>query len=86
VCYDRTTDKDVKYLVQAERHMADGEQHILRQRAFVAQLERDGRDASLSRNLLQCFEDLQRLHIADFHRLLEELADSAATDRNVGTG
>jgi hypothetical protein len=81
-------DKDVKlkYLVQAERHMADGEQHILRQRAIVAQLERDGRDASLSRSLLQCFEDLQRLHIADFHRLLEELAaDSATMDRNVRT-
>jgi hypothetical protein len=81
-------DKDVKlkYLVQAERHMADGEQHILRQRSIVAQLERDGRDTSLSRSLLQCFEDLQRLHIADFHRLLEELADSATTGRNLRTG
>ena len=78
-------DVKLKYLVQAERHMADGEQHIVRQRAIVAQLERDGRDASLSRSLLQCFEDLQRLHIADFHRLPEELADSAAPERNIRT-
>jgi len=80
------TDLKVKYLVQAERHMADGEQHIHRQRMIVAQLEREGRDASLSRSLLKCFEELQTLHVADFHRLLDELSDSAVTDRTARTG
>ena len=79
-------ERKLRNLVQAERHMADGEQYILRQRMIIAQLEREGRDATLSRSLLQSFEHLQTMHIADFHRLLEELADSAVTDRSARMG
>ncbi len=61
-----------KYLVQAERHVAEGEQHILRQRSIIAILDRDGFDATLSRKLPQTFQELQAMHVADFHRLLVE--------------
>jgi hypothetical protein len=65
-----------EYLAQAERHVADGEQHVARQRrAIVAELERDGHDASIARELLKIFEETLARHIADRDLIRDELQD-----------
>ncbi len=74
-----------KYLVQAERHVAEGEQHIVRQRGIIATLEREGFDTTLSHNLLQAFQDLQAMHVADFHRLLAEMTEQPPVAGLTGT-
>ncbi len=61
------------HLDLAKRHVAIGEKNVARQRAVVAELERDGHDASEARRLLAEFEQLQSMHIQDRDRLLKEL-------------
>ncbi len=63
-----------KSLAEAERHAAETERHVANQLEFVARLERDGRDPSQALRLLQQFEELQAIHIAERNRLREELA------------
>ena len=63
------------HLALAERHILQGEAHLTAQRALIARLDRNGHDARPARDLLDLFEDLQRVHIADRDRLLRELAD-----------
>jgi hypothetical protein len=58
-------------LVLAERHFTRGEMHIARQIEINADLERDGHDATIARQLLASFEATQALHI-DRDRLLGE--------------
>ncbi len=62
-------------LALAERHVADGERVVARQRAIVAELERDGHDATAAqaRQLLAQFEELLALHVGDRDRLRREL-------------
>lgn len=67
----------LEHLAQARRHVVQGERHIARQREIVAELERKGQDALAARDLLDSFEALQVLHIADRDRLEEELAKPA---------
>lgn len=59
-------------LAQAERHVADGEKTVARQREIVARLERDGHDASTARELLSAFEESLVMHKADRERLRQE--------------
>jgi hypothetical protein len=63
-------------LAQAERHVAQGEVILARQRAMITAWERSGRNAALCKEFLSVFEDSQRWHIADRDRLrnLEENA------------
>lgn len=62
-----------EHLAQAERHVAQGEGHIAKQRAIIANLERDGHDARVARDLLRQLEEMQALHIATRDRLRQEL-------------
>jgi hypothetical protein len=62
-----------RHLAQAEQHVALGDQQVARQRALVAELERDGHDTQSSRDLLEQFEEMQKLHIANRDRLRAEL-------------
>jgi hypothetical protein len=62
-----------EHLALAERHVTQGEQHVAKQRAIVAELERDGHDASSARELLDVFEQTQATHMADRDRLRKEL-------------
>jgi hypothetical protein len=64
----------LRHLAQARRHVADGERHVARQRELVAELERDGHDTTQSRALLNQFEQMLALHIADRDRIEQELA------------
>ena len=61
------------HLQQAERHVAAGQEHVSRQGERVAQLERDGHDASDARKLLGLFEELEIMHIAHRDRLARQL-------------
>ncbi|MET0407234.1 MAG: hypothetical protein ABW006_02570 [Hyphomicrobium sp.] len=61
-----------RHLAQAEMH----ESHLARQKAIVAELERDGHEEATqaARDLLATFELTQQSHVEDRDRLREELA------------
>lgn len=67
-----------EHLAQAERHVTLGETHIAKQRAIVADLERDGHDARIARDLLDQLEQMQTLHVANRDRLREDLGVSGS--------
>ena len=52
-----------------------GANNITRQRELIAELERDGHDASQANQMLAQFLDLQAMHIADRDRLIKELSE-----------
>jgi len=62
-----------RHLQQAEAHVAMGAEHLRQQRERLSQLERHGHDTFRTRALLAQFEDLQDMHIAHRHRLLQQL-------------
>ena len=66
-------------LAQAERHVAQGEVILARQRATVAASERGGRDVAGSKEFLSILEDSQRLHVADRDRLRKDLENAPPT-------
>jgi len=65
-----------KALVQAERHVTQGEATLARQRATIAVFERVGRNVALARECLSVFEESQRLHVADRDRFREDLENA----------
>src|SRR5262249_51525566 len=70
-----------QHLAEAERHVAEGERHLARQRRIVAELERQGHPSNEARTLHALFQELQASHVADRHRLREELATPPTTAR-----
>jgi hypothetical protein len=68
-------DRDVLrlHLELAERHVAEGERHLARQREIVAELAGDGHDLASAKSLLAQFEAMQRSHIEDRDRIRAEL-------------
>jgi hypothetical protein len=74
---DRTT--LLQRLQQARAHIADGERHIRRQREIIDELERDGHNVELARELLATLEQVQKTHISAGERLVKMLEE-------VGTG
>lgn len=66
------------HLARAERHIREGERHLLRQREIVAELERHGhgrsRTASTARDILHTFEQAQSAHLNHRVRLKLDLA------------
>ncbi len=67
-----------RHLAQAERHVARGKEIIAEQRERVARLERDDHDVAQARELLQKFEELQAIHLADRDSLRKELLESSS--------
>ena len=67
----------INQLGQAERHIRDGERHILRQRQIIDELERRGhgqsQTANTARDILQSFEMAQLAHVVDRAQLVEWL-------------
>jgi hypothetical protein len=61
------------HLAEAERHIADSERLIARQRKLVAELERDGHDTAIARNLLTQLEELLGAHVSKRDRLRSQL-------------
>jgi hypothetical protein len=61
-------------LAEAERHVAESKQRIVRQREVLRELERDAHAdaAARARELLAKFEETLALHIADRDRLRKQ--------------
>jgi hypothetical protein len=64
----------IDHLQMARRHVELGLEHIAKQKAIIAKLERKHRDTDLARTLLDTLEETQRMHVADCKRLEKELA------------
>jgi hypothetical protein len=62
----------VQHLARADRHAAEGETIVARQKELIAEIERQGRDAANARALLVLFKDLQKMHLVDANRLWQE--------------
>lgn len=58
----------------AERHVREGERHIIRQHALIAQLKQDGLPADVAVRFLDLLEDLQLVHRQHLSRLLRKAA------------
>lgn len=63
-----------QHLAQAERHVAEGEDRIVRQRQIIADLAKSRHHLKVAKELLTQFEDMQTLAIADRDRLRADLA------------
>ena len=63
-------------LAQAERHVAEGEVILARQRAAITVTERVGRNVERFKDMLSVFEDSQRVHVADRDRLRKDLENA----------
>ena len=68
-----------EHLAFAEQQLDAADEHLAKQRAIVAQIERNKLDASLARKLLRLFEDGYALHVLHRDRLRAEL-DGAEQD------
>jgi hypothetical protein len=67
----------MEHLEQARRRVAEGERHIALQPEIVAEMERDGHDTSMSRQLLDQFEQICALYVAERARLEKELDEAS---------
>ena len=63
-----------EHLAMVERHVAEGEVHLLRQRQLVSDLRRDGHDTTQAEGLLAAFEASQAAHCEHRDRLRLELS------------
>ena len=63
-----------QFLAKAEEHIAKSQERVRRQQQLVADLDRDGHDTVLARQVLAQFEELLSLQLADRDRLAEELS------------
>ena len=62
-------------LIAAERVVAEGQTYLIRQEAFIGQLERDGHDTTEARSLLVAMLNAQALDVLDRDRMVAELKD-----------
>jgi hypothetical protein len=67
----------LQHLEQARRHVAEGKWHIALQREIVAERERDGHDTSMSKQLLDQFQQIYALYVAERDRLEKELDEAS---------
>jgi len=65
-----------RHLEQAERQVAEGKEHIATQEAVIAELVRDGHDASQARALLDTLLESQALHEQHRGWLVRQLTES----------
>jgi hypothetical protein len=69
------------HLTQAERHIAEGFNHLRIQRRIVADLERGGHEKPLAmaRKILHQFERIQEERLSDRDRAVDELRSRSGT-------
>ena len=70
-----------RHLALAKAHVSEGQRHIRHQIRLVRELERDGHDTAVARQLLTTLRATQALHIADRDRLVKELAQATKPGR-----
>jgi hypothetical protein len=63
----------LEHLAMAERHVHEGETHLVHQRELIARLKHGGYGTLEAENLLRLMCQSQALHIADRDRLRAEL-------------
>jgi hypothetical protein len=70
-----------EHLEAAERHVAQGREHIAHQCELIAELERDGHHqaAAKAASMLETYMELQGLHEEDRDRLLNALGEDPPT-------
>lgn len=61
------------HLEMVDRHVRQGEVHIINQRSLIEDMAGKGLDTTEARRLLVQFEQIQELHVADCDRLRREL-------------
>jgi hypothetical protein len=71
----RSMDRDMllQHLAQAEAHVAQGREHIEKQRRVISDLTSQGVDTTSADELLAQLEETQILHEAGRDRILKEL-------------
>jgi hypothetical protein len=67
----------LQHLAQARRHVAEAERHIAHQREIIAEKERDDHDTSTSKQLLDQFEQICAMYVAERDRLEKELVEAS---------
>jgi hypothetical protein len=73
-------EKILKQLAHVMNRVAEGEGNVARHQKAVAELERDGRDASLARKMLKYAEHVQTINLAEQQRL-EKILDEKVDRR-----
>jgi uncharacterized pyridoxal phosphate-containing UPF0001 family protein len=66
-----------RHLAQAEEHVATGQKNIVRQWELIGKLQRGKHDIAKARAILDQFEELQAMHVADRERILRELSEES---------
>jgi hypothetical protein len=64
-----------QHLAHAETAIAEGKEHIAKQRAVIARLQADGHDISQATALLETFLTTQRAHEEHRATIMKELED-----------
>jgi hypothetical protein len=68
-------EKILKQLAHVMNQLAEGNENIARHRKAVAELERDGQEASLTQKMLKYTEHVQTIHVAEQQRLEKLLGE-----------
>jgi predicted DNA-binding protein YlxM (UPF0122 family) len=61
------------HLAASEQHLAEAARHVAHQRERVAQLKREGHDTAQDTRLLEQYEEVLAMHIADRNRLRRQI-------------
>ncbi|MDA9464989.1 hypothetical protein [Bradyrhizobium sp. CCBAU 53415] len=64
----------LRHLAMAKRHVTLGENHLARQEALLAELDRDGHDTTDTLAIQETMRHTQTLQMQDRDRLLAQLA------------
>ena len=70
-----------RHLALAKAHVSEGQRHIRDQIRVIRELERDGHDTAVARQLLTTLRATQALHIADRDRSVKEWAQETKPGR-----
>jgi len=76
-------EKILKQLARVMNQMAEGDETVARHRKAVAELESDGRQASLARKMLKYAEHVQTIHLTEQQRLEKILGEKINERRKV---
>ena len=68
-------EKILRQLARVHNQAAEGDRSLARHRKAIAELERDGQDASLARKMLKYAEHVQTIRIAELRRLEKLLGE-----------
>jgi len=66
-----------RHLLQVNADLAQGNEHLVRQRRIVSGLEQSGADARTAKEVLQELEATQAIYAAEAARLTKELQAAA---------